>query len=115
MYILVVEDEFLIALELKHNLLDRGHTVLGPVGSVSEGSALVKREIPDGALMDINLGDETSYDVALLLRERDVPVVFFTGYEDRVLPKDLQAIPRFVKPIDKKKLDAALDYLAAKR
>ena len=55
--ILLVEDEFLIALDLQILLYRLGCDVLGPVGSVAEALVLLRHERPDAAVLDINLRD----------------------------------------------------------
>src|SRR4051794_28099922 len=55
--VLLVEDEFIIALEMELALLDLGCTVLGPVASAAGALALLDRERPDVAILDVNLLD----------------------------------------------------------
>ena len=53
--ILVVEDESIIALNLKFNLLDAGFQVAGVAKSADEAVALARRHEPDLVLMDVQL------------------------------------------------------------
>ena len=54
----------------------------------------------DAAILDINLGNETSFPVAHALQERGIPFVFITGYDDMILDdKLLEGHPLFRKPI----------------
>ena len=53
----------------------------------------------DGALLDVNLGDETSFAVVEALRDRGVPMLFLTGYDDSALPAVYVDIPRCRKPV----------------
>lgn len=78
--ILVVEDEFLVALEAASMLTELGATVVGPAYRADHALQFAKNEILDAALLDINLGATTSDSVADCLRGRGVPVVFATGY-----------------------------------
>ncbi|MBE7246447.1 MAG: response regulator, partial [Actinomycetospora chiangmaiensis] len=55
--ILVVEDEYIIAVEVKRWLLAAGCDVLGPVPSVDQALDLVEDRRPDAAVLDVNLGD----------------------------------------------------------
>jgi CheY-like chemotaxis protein len=78
--ILVVEDEALIAMLLEEFLAEAGAEVLGPVDSVAGAFALMRPELPDAAVLDINLGQETSAKVASALSAAGVPFVVATGY-----------------------------------
>src|SRR3954454_7390819 len=71
--VLVVEDEFVIALEVEFLLRDFGCEVLGPVPSVVRALELLGRERPDAALLDLNLLDGMAVPVAELLASRRVP------------------------------------------
>ena len=78
--VLVVEDEFLIAMDLEAMLRDHGWRVLGPAATVAEALHLLEDgEMPDVALLDVNLRGETVVPVAEVLRERGEPLP-----EDRV-------------------------------
>jgi CheY-like chemotaxis protein len=98
--LLIVEDEYLIAADLAGTLVNGGAEVIGPVGSVADALALISADAPDGAILDINLGEERAYSIADELRERGVPFVFATGYEAWVIPEAYRDIPRCEKPID---------------
>jgi DNA-binding response OmpR family regulator len=87
--ILVVEDEFLIALELDETLRAAGFQVLGPATSVSAALELLNVERPDAAVLDVNLGGEWVTPVAEALRVKVVPFILATGY----VAADLQAEP----------------------
>jgi len=107
--ILVVEDEFLIAEELRDALEDMGAVVVGPVAHVAAALAALRSGEPlDGATLDVTLGREKSFEVARALRDRGVPFVILTGYGEQGLPEDLRAVPRCQKPFDIAKVVEAL-------
>ncbi len=56
--ILVVEDEFLIAMELDMTLRSAGYQVLGPVTTVTAALELLRAERPDAAVLDVDLEGE---------------------------------------------------------
>jgi CheY-like chemotaxis protein len=113
--ILVVEDEFLIAMEIEQMLTELGCTVLGPVPSVARALALIEREEPDFAILDVNLGRERSAPVAEALRERGVPFALATGYDRSQLPEQAyQGAPHLGKPLDHQRLVGALGRLQAR-
>ncbi|WP_205289414.1 hypothetical protein [Lysobacter sp. TY2-98] len=97
--LLVVEDEYFVADEMRRDLEALGASVLGPVGSVARAIALVddQNEI-DGAILDINLGGETVFPVAAALEARRIPFVFWTAYETWTLPSEFRDRPRLAKP-----------------
>ncbi len=85
--VLVVEDEFMIALDIGQQLIEAGYEVVGPVTSVGKALSFVAERGCDVAVLDINLGGETSEPIARKLRACGKPFVVLTGYSaDNVLP-----------------------------
>jgi two-component system, response regulator PdtaR len=78
--ILVVEDEFLIAMELDITLSSAGYQVLGPAPNVSAALGLLRAERPDAAILDVNLAGEWITPVAEVLRAMFVPFILASGY-----------------------------------
>jgi DNA-binding response OmpR family regulator len=104
--VLVVEDEYLIAMEIAALLRNHGAQVLGPVPDEARTRALVSEQTPDCVLMDINLKGERVFDLAQHLRDRGLTVIFTTGYDATVLPEPLRSAPRLQKPLDSRALIA---------
>jgi CheY-like chemotaxis protein len=100
--ILVVEDEYLIAMDLADRLADLGAEVIGPAGSVTEALAIVgaKGNRIDGAVLDVNLRNEHVYPVANALTARGVRFIFASGYDVGMTPAAYADMPRQVKPVD---------------
>lgn len=110
--ILVVEDEYLIADDMRVALLDAGAEVLGPVPTVDAAMSLVATEArPDAALLDINLGGTMVFDLADTLATRAVPFVFATGYDYSAIPDRFADVPRLQKPVRVRDLLATLSPL----
>ncbi|UXN68002.1 response regulator (plasmid) [Devosia neptuniae] len=75
--ILIVEDEFLIALELENRLLDAGFEVVGIAATAEEALSLAASELPDLAITDIRLagrkdGVDTAIELFTTLRLRSI-------------------------------------------
>ena len=100
-HILVVEDEFFVALDLEQSLQDAGATVVGPAPTVADALALIEGEPAlDAAVLDVNLGGEMAFSLADRLLAEGVPLVLSTGYNQADLPARLSHVPRLEKPID---------------
>ena len=98
--VLVVEDEWLIADDLRRSLANEGAQVLGPVASVGQALALI-HETPriDAAVLDVHLeGGSNVYLVAERLQSRNVPFMFATGYDDYAIRSDFANVPHLMKP-----------------
>jgi CheY-like chemotaxis protein len=107
--ILVVEDEYLIADDVRDVLADAGATVLGPVPNVAAAASLVATEARlDAALLDINLGGSMVFDLADDLKDRAVPFVFATGYDSSAIPDRFADVPRLEKPVKGRSIVATL-------
>ena len=98
--VLVVEDEFLIAMDLEHTLRWHGWRVLGPAPTVGEALRLLDGGArPDAALLDVNLGGEPVTPVAQALAGLGVPFALVTAYAaDGLDGPLLRAAPRVGKP-----------------
>lgn len=99
--VLVVEDEYVLAQSLQHELEARGAEVMGPVPSVATAMALLSAgPPPDAAILDINLGGEMAFPVADVLRAQGVPFVFATGFDAWSIPQAYADVPHCEKPLD---------------
>lgn len=112
--ILVIEDESLIAMLLEDLLPEMGYTVESTVGTVKEALELLEQRPIDLAVVDVNLGGESSFPVADVLQRRGIPFLFTTGYGQMGLPEPYSALPVLQKPFRKKDLQAALQALQAR-
>ena|SRR5437660_9817382 len=107
--ILVVEDNFLVAENLRELLIARGCDVIGPAPRVEVAlSLLAANGRVDGAMLDINLGGEDCFPIAAALQERAVPFLFLTGYDQGMsVPAEFSQALRLSKPVDEVHLIAA--------
>jgi CheY-like chemotaxis protein len=107
--VLLVEDDFNIADTLAMVLRAHDLQIAGPVGTVKDALALIAGgERIDGAVLDINLRDETVYPVADVLRRKGIPIVFTTGYDDTLIAPDYSDVPSLQKPTSVEQLIQAL-------
>jgi DNA-binding response OmpR family regulator len=81
---LIVEDEALIAEELKGRLTRLGFRVIDMVDSADEGVAIATSELPDLVLMDIRLrGTKDGVQACEEIRRQvDVPIIYVTAHSD---------------------------------
>ncbi|MDO3434642.1 response regulator [Rhizobium sp. CBN3] len=86
--VLVVEDEFFIADELRRNLTAAGLRVLGPVSSNKDALDLLEEERPDVAVLDVHLGGARATSVAAKLRQLNIPFVLATASPAHELASD---------------------------
>ncbi len=104
--VLVVEDEFLIAMELESVLTSSGFEVLGPASSVGQALNLLRSQRPDAAVLDVTLGSEKVTPVAFLLKSWDVPFVLASASDAAELARHdvLAKALNLGKPTDMKRL-----------
>jgi signal transduction histidine kinase len=112
--ILVVEDEPLIALDLKCRLERMGYLVIATAESADEALAAVIEHQPSLILMDIRLnGEATGIDVALQIKVLfHIPVVFLTAHADSTTLEQAKASQPFgyiVKPFENEDLVTAIE------
>ncbi|MBZ0149149.1 MAG: response regulator [Pseudorhodoplanes sp.] len=103
--IMVVEDEALVALSLHDFLSELGYSVVGPVGRVAEALRILNQGPVDAAILDVNLAGEFVYPLAELLRTRNIPFVFATGYSSESIDPRFGDISVLQKPIDRQMLE----------
>lgn len=107
--LLVVEDEYIVAEELRFRLIEAGVAVLGPVPSVGSALDLLACNPIDGAILDVNLGSESAFALADVLQHRDIPFVFLSGYTRISLPARFARVTLLEKPMDVGSLAGALE------
>ena len=93
--VLIVEDEFLVALELERTLIEANYDVLAVVDSERDAMIEAHRLMPDLILMDIALRSGDGIGAAInIRRRRDVPVIFVSANSDQAtLARAAQAQP----------------------
>ena len=99
--VLVVEDEYFIADEIREGLVALGAEVVGPFPHFKDAAAVLDngKQI-DVALLDVNVRSEMVFPLARALRSRDVPMVFTTGYDKSSLGAEFQDVVLWQKPLN---------------
>ena len=86
--ILIVDDDEILADELKDSLIDMGYDVLSIEKSGEDAINKIKVKMPDLVLMDIKLnGEKNGFETAdEIINMQDIPIIFISGlpYEDRL-------------------------------
>ncbi|EIZ80655.1 response regulator receiver modulated GAF sensor protein [Novosphingobium sp. Rr 2-17] len=98
---LIVEDNILIAMEAEDLLQGYGFSDCRVTGTVDGAMDVLRKADVSFALLDVNLGNETSEPIAMALRERGIPFIFASGYGDRdVQGGPFKDVPAVTKPYD---------------
>lgn len=112
--VLLVEDEPLVALDLRYELEDAGAIVIGVARTVAEALAAGQEGQVDLALLDGNLKGEPVDEVARMFDDLSVPFCFVSGYGREHLPQGFDHAPLIEKPFRPDTLRAILTALLAR-
>jgi CheY-like chemotaxis protein len=114
--ILVVEDELIVAEDLRRRLSAMGYLVIGVVTSGEDALRKVDEVRPDLVVMDISLrGEMDGVTAAHRLREEfGTPVVYITGHGDPDTLQRAKTTPGFafvMKPVDDREMEYILEMV----
>lgn len=107
--VLIVEDRFLLADDLRRDLIVHGASIIGPASTVDGARSLVNGSDVDLAVLDIDLRGRAVYPLAEELQDRGIPVVFASGMPKSLMPRRWAAEPFVGKPISIRRLVAAIE------
>ncbi len=97
--ILLVEDSLIIALDAEDAMMRLGAEDVVTAASIEAALDLIAAAPPTLAMLDINLGQTTSFPIADRLRDLDIPFLFATGYgEQAQFPDHHRGRPVVQKP-----------------
>ena len=115
--ILIIEDEALVAMELRFVLEDLGHEVVGTAADARTARNLVKEMEVDLALVDIHLSDgPTGVELGRSLAQEDgVTVLYMTANPGMVRDGVAGTIGVLSKPADERAVQTAVDYALRRR
>lgn len=106
--VLLVEDEPLIALDVRSTLEDCACIVLDECSGVAAALKLIDTNRIDIAVLDLNIHKEHTLAVADALMARGVPFVWLSGYNRDFLPEPYRVHPFVGKPFVKHHLLTAM-------
>jgi DNA-binding response OmpR family regulator len=113
--VLLVEDELLIAMELENLLRRLGCIVGDAVPTIQQALRMLESELPDFAVLDVNLNGQRVTPVAEALREQSVPFILVTGWgSERLHEEVLRDAPYLRKPVNAQQLALAISDVLAR-
>ncbi|MGF7155333.1 HWE histidine kinase domain-containing protein [Novosphingobium gossypii] len=106
---LIVEDNVIIAMEAEDVLRSFGFTDCRIAGSVNAAMGIIEGADVSFAMLDVNLGKDTSEDVARRLQARGIPFIFASGYGERALQTgEFKGVPVVTKPYGEREVRSAI-------
>lgn len=114
--VLLLEDEYLIAMDAEQILTSLGAGKVDIVNTLEDAMAAAANGGFDVAVLDLNINGRMSYEVAEALRQQGIPVVFATGYEMRSRQEtEMPDIVYVTKPYTREALRDAVILALEKR
>jgi CheY-like chemotaxis protein len=112
--ILIVEDESVVAEDLKEIILSLGYTVAGIADNSASALLLVKEKSPDLITMDINLSGPVDgiSTMEQIRNESDVPVIYLTSFSnDLILERAKKTKPSgyIIKPFNERYIHTSIE------
>ncbi len=107
--VLIVEDEIIIALELEAIVKEVAAATCILRGSVGSAKRALRDEHVDLALLDVDVTNGRTYEMACLLRQDHVPCVFVSSTSPGDVPKELREVPFVRKPFHPAEIGRALE------
>jgi CheY-like chemotaxis protein len=107
--VFLVEDEAMIRMMVADMLEELGFTVAAETGEINEAIKLAGTTEFDIAILDVNVNGKVISPVADLLRARNRPFIFATGYGAQGVPEDYRDRPALQKPFQIESLKSMLD------
>ncbi|WP_246665409.1 response regulator [Rhizobium tropici] len=112
--VLILEDNLIIAMEAEEILRLVGIQQIEIASNLEQAVNAVHSEHYDFAMLDVNLGESTSFGFARLLMDRGISFGFVSGYSDTLdFPADLRHVPLLNKPFDEQSMRLFVRTLAA--
>lgn len=86
-YILIVEDEFILSIDICAQIEAYGGVVIGPAATLNHGHALLQAQPqPDGGIPNIRIGSDMVYPLADELLAAGIPIIFASSESKAPIP-----------------------------
>lgn len=109
--VLVVEDEYFVAMDITQAFQEAGVKVIGPCRTEDAARAELQQVTPDAVVLDVRLGPQPSFGLAEQIAGRALPFLFITGLAPEVIPERFRDVPRLAKPISPRRVVEAVAQL----
>jgi CheY-like chemotaxis protein len=96
--VFLVEDEVMIRMMVADMLEELGYSIAAEAGDISEAIRLAQSTDFDLAILDVNVNGKVISPVADLIKARNRPFIFATGYGSSGLPEEYRDRPSLQKP-----------------
>jgi CheY-like chemotaxis protein len=107
--VFLVEDEVMIRMMVAEMLEELGYRIAAEAGEINEAIRLVQSTEFDLAILDVNVNGKVISPVADLIRARNRPFIFATGYGSSGLPEEYRDRPALQKPFQIESLARMID------
>jgi DNA-binding NtrC family response regulator len=107
--IFLVEDEVLIRMMVSDMLAELGHRVIAEAGAIDEALPIAASADFELAILDVNVNGAKITPVAQMIKARNCPIIFATGYGFAGLPDEFRDYPALQKPFQTDALATAIE------
>ena len=97
--VLILEDDYYLAMDARAALEHAGATVIGPIADQPSAVAIAGTRTIHCAVLDIDDGAGPSFAAATAMRNNHVPIVFLTGYDRSMIPAEFNGARCLQKPV----------------
>jgi CheY-like chemotaxis protein len=107
--VFLVEDEVMIRMMVADMLDELGYRVAAEAGEINEAIKLAQSTDFDIAILDVNVNGKVISPVAELIKARNRPFIFATGYGSQGLPEEYRDRPALQKPFQLESLGKMIE------
>jgi DNA-binding response OmpR family regulator len=97
--VLLLQSDLLAGVALATQIKEQGYEVAGPYTRISRAQQWLDTHTPQATILDVALADGTSFELAGMLMERGIPVLFYSAFDafDQ-MPVEVRELPFLEKP-----------------